>query len=114
MTGAGDGIGAAVARAYAAEGARVVVAELSEETGRAVADEIDGLFVRTDVGQRDQVEAMVQAALDTWGSVDILVNNAWGAATSVASRTRPTRRSTPRSRSASAARSGRCRRPSRT
>lgn len=80
VTGGGDGIGAAVARAYAAEGARVVVAELSEESGRAVADEVDGLFVRTDVGKRDQVEAMVRAALDTWGSVDILVNNAWGAA----------------------------------
>jgi len=81
ITGAGDGIGAAVARAYAAEGAHVVVAELAEATGRAVADEVGGLFVRTDVGRRDQVEAMVQAALDTWGSVDILVNNAWGAAT---------------------------------
>lgn len=80
VTGAGDGIGAAVARAYAAEGAHVVVAELSEENGRAVADEIDGLFVPTDVGRRDQVEAVVQAAVDTWGSVDVLVNNAWGAA----------------------------------
>jgi NAD(P)-dependent dehydrogenase (short-subunit alcohol dehydrogenase family) len=80
VTGAGDGIGAAVARAYAAEGARVVVAELSEDSGRAVAEEVDGLFVRTDVGRRDQVEAMVQAAVDTWGSVDVLVNNAWGAA----------------------------------
>lgn len=78
VTGAGDGIGAAVARAYAAEGARVVVAELSEESGRAVAEEVDGLFVRTDVSDRGQVEAMVQAAVDTWGSVDVLVNNAWG------------------------------------
>lgn len=81
VTGAGDGIGAAVARAYAAEGARVVVAELSEETGRAVAEEIGGLFVRTDVGDRGQVEAMVAAAVDRWGSVDVLVNNAWGAGT---------------------------------
>jgi NAD(P)-dependent dehydrogenase (short-subunit alcohol dehydrogenase family) len=79
VTGAGDGIGAAVARAYALEGAKVVVAELAEDAGRRVADEVDGLFVRTDVGRRDQVEAMVQAAVDTFGSVDILVNNAWGA-----------------------------------
>jgi NAD(P)-dependent dehydrogenase (short-subunit alcohol dehydrogenase family) len=79
VTGAGDGIGAAVARAYAAEGAQVVIAELSEENGRAVAEEVGGLFVRTDVGRRDQVESMVQAAVDSYGSVDVLVNNAWGA-----------------------------------
>lgn len=78
VTGAGDGIGAAVARAYAAEGARVVVAELSQEHGRAVADEIDGLFVPTDVSDKAQVHAMIDAAVTTYGSIDILVNNAWG------------------------------------
>lgn len=78
VTGAGDGIGAAVARAYAAEGARVVVAELSEEKGRAVAEELDGLFVSTDVSDKAQVQAMVDAAVSTYGSIDILVNNAWG------------------------------------
>jgi NAD(P)-dependent dehydrogenase (short-subunit alcohol dehydrogenase family) len=81
VTGAGDGIGAGVARAFAAEGAKVVVAELNEETGRAVAAEIDGHYVRTDVGDRAQVEAMVAAAVSTYGSIDILVNNAWSAAT---------------------------------
>ena len=80
VTGAGDGIGAAVARAYAAEGAHVVVAEISEDAGRAVAEEVGGLFVRTDVGLRGDVEAMVRAAVDTWGSVDVLVNNAWAGA----------------------------------
>lgn len=79
VTGAGDGIGAAVARAYAAEGAHVLVAELNEESGRAVAGETGGLFVRTDVGDRAQVGAMVDAAVREWGRVDILVNNAWGA-----------------------------------
>ncbi|MGW1230258.1 SDR family NAD(P)-dependent oxidoreductase [Streptomyces sp. NPDC001478] len=79
VTGAGDGIGAAVARAYAAEGAHVLVAELNEETGRAVAEETGGLFVRTDVGDKAQVLAMVDAAVREWGRVDILVNNAWGA-----------------------------------
>lgn len=78
VTGAGDGIGAAVARAYATEGARVVVAELSEENGRAVAEEIDGLFVRTDVSDKAQVQVMIDAAVSTYGSIDILVNNAWG------------------------------------
>lgn len=79
ITGAGDGIGAGIARAYAAEGAHVLVAELNEETGRAVAEEIGGLFVQVDVTERDQVEAMVATAVETWGSIDVLVNNAWGA-----------------------------------
>jgi NAD(P)-dependent dehydrogenase (short-subunit alcohol dehydrogenase family) len=79
VTGAGDGIGAAVARAYAAEGARVVVGELSEDTGPAVAAELGGLFVRTDVADKHQVQALVATAVDTYGSVDVLVNNAWGA-----------------------------------
>ncbi|MFF1921888.1 SDR family NAD(P)-dependent oxidoreductase [Streptomyces sp. NPDC058221] len=79
VTGAGDGIGAAVARRFAAEGAGVLVAELNEETGRATADAIGGRFVRTDVGDKTQVLAMVDAAVREWGRVDILVNNAWGA-----------------------------------
>lgn len=81
VTGAGDGIGAAVARRFAAEGARgVVIAEIDEASGRAVADELGdvGLFVATDVGDKAQVEAMVGAAVDRWGTLDILVNNAWG------------------------------------
>lgn len=79
VTGAGDGIGAAVARRFAADGARVLVAELNEETGRATADEIGGRFVRTDVSDKAQVLAMVDTAVREWGGVDILVNNAWGA-----------------------------------
>ncbi len=79
VTGAGDGIGAGIARAYAAEGARVLVAEIDAATGRAVADEIGGLFVQVDVTDRDQVEGMVGTALGELGGLDILVNNAWGA-----------------------------------
>lgn len=80
VTGAGDGIGAAIARRFGAEGARVVIAEIDEATGRAVADELGdaGLFVATDVGNKAEVEAMVGAAVDRWGTLDILVNNAWG------------------------------------
>ncbi|MFC7886230.1 SDR family NAD(P)-dependent oxidoreductase [Streptomyces sp. NPDC057376] len=77
VTGAGDGIGAAVARRFAAEGARVLVAEVNEETGRAVADEIDGRFLRTDVGDKAQVLAVIDCAVRELGGVDILVNNAW-------------------------------------
>ncbi len=78
VTGAGDGIGREVARRFAEEGARVLVAEINEESGQATAEQIGGRFVRVDVNDREQVEAMVATAVDSWGSIDILVNNAWG------------------------------------
>ncbi|MFB4306574.1 SDR family NAD(P)-dependent oxidoreductase [Actinomadura sp. GTD37] len=83
VTGAGDGIGRGVARRFAAEGARVLVAELNEETGAKTAAEIgeSARFVQVDVTDRAQVRAMVATAVETWGSVDVLVNNAWGAGT---------------------------------
>lgn len=78
ITGAGAGIGEGLARRFADEGARVVVAELDETAGRAVADAVGGAFVRTDVSDRDQVENAVGAAISEYGALDILVNNAWG------------------------------------
>ena len=84
ITGAGDGIGHGIARRFAAEGAKVLVAELNEKSGRAVAAELadefgtDAFFVHTDVSDHAQVRAMVDAAVDRWGTIDILVNNAWG------------------------------------
>lgn len=84
VTGAGDGIGRAIALRYAREGAKLIVAELDPETGanvaRRIADEVGGeaLFVRTDVRDKQQVAAMVAAAISRFGRVDILVNNAWG------------------------------------
>lgn len=78
VTGGGAGIGAGIVRRYAEEGARVVVAEHDEETGRSVADSVDGTFVPCDVSVREQVEAAVAAAVATYGSVDVVVNNAWG------------------------------------
>ncbi|MFI6874778.1 SDR family NAD(P)-dependent oxidoreductase [Streptomyces sp. NPDC050400] len=83
VTGAGDGIGRGIARRFAAEGARVLVAELNAETGRRTTEElidefaIDARCVITDVTQKAQVQAMVASAVDAWGRVDILVNNAW-------------------------------------
>ncbi len=84
VTGAGDGIGRGVARRFAAEGARLVVAEIDGALGDEVASMltrdfgVEAVAVRTDVAVRVDIEAMVQRALDEWGTVDILVNNAWG------------------------------------
>jgi NAD(P)-dependent dehydrogenase (short-subunit alcohol dehydrogenase family) len=78
VTGAGAGIGAGIARRFADEGARVVVAEFDADSGAAVADDIGGLFVATDVTKREQVENAVAAAISEYGALDVLVNNAWG------------------------------------
>ncbi|SDD12297.1 SDR family NAD(P)-dependent oxidoreductase [Nocardioides lianchengensis] len=78
VTGGGAGIGEGIVRRFAAEGARVVVAEYDEEAGRAAAESVDGTFVRCDVSQRDQVDAAVAAAVATYGAIDVVVNNAWG------------------------------------
>jgi NAD(P)-dependent dehydrogenase (short-subunit alcohol dehydrogenase family) len=81
VTGAGRGIGLACARAFAAEGGCVVIAEIDEESGRAAAEAIGSaggraLFVRTDVGDARSVGAMIDATLEWAGRVDVLVNNA--------------------------------------
>ncbi|WP_235921846.1 SDR family oxidoreductase [Lentzea tibetensis] len=76
ITGGSNGIGAAVARRLAAGGARVVVADVDDAQGKAVADEIDGTFVRCDVTRfEDNVDA-VAVAVDTCGGLDIVFLNA--------------------------------------
>ncbi|MEY9836558.1 SDR family oxidoreductase [Streptacidiphilus sp. EB103A] len=77
VTGAGQGIGEGYARALAAEGARVVVAELNEEQGQRVAKEIDGaLYVKVDVADPESAEALAAAVTAEFGRIDYLVNNA--------------------------------------
>ncbi len=73
VTGGASGLGAATARRLAGEGARVVVADVQAELGDAVADEVGGGFVRTDVTNSDEVQAAVDAASEM-GPLRILVN----------------------------------------
>jgi 2-hydroxycyclohexanecarboxyl-CoA dehydrogenase len=76
VTGGASGIGAATARRLAAEGARVAVADIDEEGGRAVASEIDGEALSLDVADTDSVKDGVAAAQSVLGTIDVLVNNA--------------------------------------
>jgi NAD(P)-dependent dehydrogenase (short-subunit alcohol dehydrogenase family) len=76
VTGAASGIGAESARRLAEEGAHVVVADLVDDAGRAVASEVDGLYVRTDVTSPEDVQALYAIAAQEFGHVDVLVNNA--------------------------------------
>ncbi|PPK98363.1 NAD(P)-dependent dehydrogenase (short-subunit alcohol dehydrogenase family) [Kineococcus xinjiangensis] len=76
VTGGGSGIGLATVRRLASEGASVVVADVDDAAGKAAAEEVGGLFVRTDVTDADEVEALFAAAQRTYGSVDIAFNNA--------------------------------------
>jgi len=77
ITGAGSGFGEGMARRFAAEGARVVVADINAEAGERVAGDIDGaVFAEADVADSGSVKAMVDAAVGQFGGIDILVNNA--------------------------------------
>ena len=76
ITGAASGIGAATARRFAREGARVVIADVNEKGAREVADEIRGIAVRADVSDPADVDAMVARAVEAFGRLDVLHNNA--------------------------------------
>ncbi|MBN1615394.1 MAG: SDR family NAD(P)-dependent oxidoreductase, partial [Deltaproteobacteria bacterium] len=79
VTGAGSGIGRAIAGRFAREGARVVIAEIRADTGKSAEEEIrkaghQALFVETDVSDSGEVRNMVEITMREFGPVDILVN----------------------------------------
>ncbi|MDP2738180.1 MAG: SDR family oxidoreductase [Pseudorhodobacter sp.] len=76
VTGAGSGFGTGIAAKFAAEGARVMLADINVDAAHAVAARIGGLAQACDVSSGVSVDAMVAAALAAFGRVDILVNNA--------------------------------------
>lgn len=78
VTGAASGFGEGIARRFAEEGAKVVIADIQEEAGRRVADEIGDAarFVKCDVTSADDWRAAVAAAREAFGRLDIVVNNA--------------------------------------
>lgn len=81
VTGGGRGIGRGICRRFAREGARVVVADVAEEEATAVAGELEelggaGQFIKTDVTKKVDVEAAVSCAVESFGGIDVLVNNA--------------------------------------
>jgi NAD(P)-dependent dehydrogenase (short-subunit alcohol dehydrogenase family) len=76
VTGGAQGFGAGAARRLAAEGARVVVSDVNDESGQAVATEIGGDYVRCDVSDYDQNQAAVMKVLDRHGQLDVVFLNA--------------------------------------
>ena len=76
VTGGASGFGHGIARAFAAAGARVMVADLNGDGAQAVAREIGGIAAQVDVANGVSVQAMADQALDHFGHLDILVNNA--------------------------------------
>ncbi|MDP7583189.1 MAG: SDR family oxidoreductase [SAR324 cluster bacterium] len=78
VTGAGSGFGRGIAARFAEEGAKVVVADINEESAKNVAGEIgdSAIAVVADVSKNSDVEAMIQQSVAQWGRLDILVNNA--------------------------------------
>lgn len=76
VTGGASGIGAACVRNFAARGAKVVVADLNGDGARAVAEEVGGVGVACNVGEEAEINALVAAAEDAYGPIDIFFSNA--------------------------------------
>lgn len=81
ITGAGSGIGKATALQMAREGGKILIVNRSPESGKATVDEItnakgEAIFSQTDVGNPEDIQRSVDMALQNWGRIDVLVNNA--------------------------------------
>ena len=76
VTGAASGIGLAVAKALAANGDKVVLADVNEDAGAREAKQIDGMFIKADLSTKQGCRALADAVLKEFGRCDILVNNA--------------------------------------
>ena len=80
ITGGCSGIGLATVQRFVEEGAKVVIGDIDDQRGHEVVGQLGGedyaTFVRVDVTDKDEVDALFQAAKDTYGSVDIAFNNA--------------------------------------
>ena len=76
VTGGCSGIGLATARRFVEEGARVVIGDLDDSRGPALAEELGGTYLHTNVTDKEQVDALFAAAKHTYGSVDVAFNNA--------------------------------------
>ena len=76
ITGGGRGIGKATAEKFTEEGARIIIAENDEKTGKFVADSLKGIFIKTDVSNQESVNLLFQSVMDAYNRVDVLVNNA--------------------------------------
>ncbi len=76
VTGGAQGIGEACIRRFARENAKVVIADIDDARGTALAAEVGGLFVHCDVGDKAQVDALVAQTMAAHGRIDVLVNNA--------------------------------------
>jgi NAD(P)-dependent dehydrogenase (short-subunit alcohol dehydrogenase family) len=81
VTGAGSGIGLAIAQSYAKEGAKVIVSDINEEHGNQAVEKIkseggEASFVKADTSKADEVEALIKSTVEIYGRLDVACNNA--------------------------------------